>query len=192
MNRKAIFDAIRAAAPRGVFADVSNIAALDAVLDKLGVPRDDAPAQAAPGRHINAAGLTILKESEGCKLTAYKDPVGIWTIGYGSTGPHVTPGKTITEAEAEALLRSDLSRFEKWVDENCNPSTDNQFSALVSFAFNLGQDALKDSTLRRKHMAGDYDGAAAEFPRWNKAGGRVLPGLTKRRAREAELYRTAG
>jgi len=186
--RKPIFDAVRAAAPAGLFADPGNIYALDNLLDAFGVGR------AVQGRRqINAAGLQILKESEGLVLKAYRDPVGILTIGYGSTGPHVTAGKVITEVEAEALLRDDLERFEKWVDANCAPATDNQFSALVSFAFNLGEGSLKDSTLRRKHLSGDYAGAAVEFAKWNKArvGGvlKELPGLTKRRAREAALYR---
>lgn len=141
-------------------------------------------------RHINAAGLHIIKDSEGLRLKAYTCPAGVWTIGYGSTGPHVTPGLVITEARAEELLREDLARFEAFVADKCAPATDNQFSALVSFAFNLGNGALKDSTLRRKHMEGDYVGAAAEFPKWNKAGGRVLAGLVKRRQREAQLYRS--
>lgn len=187
--RKPIFDALRAAL--GGSLTPEQVQAMDACLDNLGV------AGAATGeRHINAAGLQILKESEGLELKAYRDPVGIWTIGYGSTGPHVTPGKVITEAQADDLLREDLTRFESWVAKNCAPATDNQFSALVSFCFNLGEGALKDSTLRRKHMEGDYVGAAAEFGKWNKArvGGvlKELPGLTKRRAREAQLYRTAG
>lgn len=157
-----------------------------AILTKLGM------LQAPSIRHINAEGLQIIKDSEGLVLKAYRDPVGIWTIGYGSTGPHVEPGKIITEAQADDLLRADLSRFESWVAANCAPATDNQFSALVSFAFNLGNEALKDSTLRRKHMEGDYAGAKAEFPRWNRAGGNVLPGLVKRRAKEAALYGKAG
>jgi lysozyme len=158
---------------------------IDALLAKAGL--FEAPAE----RRINAAGLQILKDSEGLRLTAYRDPVGVLTIGYGSTGPHVTPGLTITEAQAENLLREDLSRFEKWVAENCSPATDNQFSALVSFAFNLGENALKDSSLRRKHMEGDYVGAASEFGKWINAGGHPLPGLVKRRAKEAQLYRSA-
>ncbi len=187
--RKAIFDAIRDAKRMPLRTD--EVILIDDLLDDINVPRT-AAAPIASGRRINAEGLQILKDSEGLELKAYKDPVGIWTIGYGSTGPHVTPGKIITEAQADDLLRDDLSRFEEWVAANCNPATDNQFSALVSFAFNLGQSALKDSTLRRKHMAGDYAGAKAEFARWNKAGGKVLPGLVKRRAREAALYGKAG
>lgn len=141
-------------------------------------------------RHINAAGLALIKESEGLMLKAYQDAVGVWTIGYGSTGEHVHPGDVITEARAEELLRDDLARFEDYVATNCDPCTDNQFAALVSFAFNLGNESLKTSTLRRKHMEGDYAGAAGEFGKWVNAGGRVLPGLVKRRAKEAQLYRS--
>lgn len=183
MSRKAIFDAIRAE-KRGIFDAPANIAALDALLEKFGIPRDDAR------RQINAAGLALIKESEGLRLTAYKDAVGVLTIGYGSTGAHVKPGMVITEALAEELLREDLSRFEDFVSANCSPATDNQFAAMVSLAFNVGNENLRTSTLRRKHLEGDYVGAAAEFPRWNKAGGKVLQGLVKRRAKEAQLYRT--
>lgn len=143
-------------------------------------------------RSINAAGLQIIKDSEGLRLKAYVCPAGVLTIGYGSTGPHVLPGMVITEARADALLAEDLKRFEDWVAANCAPTTDNQFSALVSFAFNLGNGALKDSTLRRKHLEGDYAGAANEFGKWVRGGGNVLPGLVTRRRKEADLYRRAG
>ena len=141
-------------------------------------------------RHINGAGLRLLKSFEGCKLTAYKCPAGIWTVGYGSTGGHVKPGLTITQEYAEGLLRSDLRRFEEAVAKLAPGSSDNQFSALVSFAFNVGIDALKTSTLLKLHRAGDYEGAAEQFKRWNKAGGKVLAGLVRRRAAEAALYRS--
>lgn len=140
-------------------------------------------------RHINGAGLRLLKQFEGCKLTAYLCPAKIWTIGFGSTGGHVKPGMTITAEQAEALLKSDLRRFEEAVARLAPGSTDNQFSALVSFAFNVGIDALKQSTLLKLHKAGDYEGAAEQFARWNKGGGKILPGLVKRRAAEADLYR---
>lgn len=141
-------------------------------------------------RQINKAGLDLVKKWEGCKLTAYLCPAKIWTIGFGSTGSHVKPGMTITQDQADELLRSDLRRFEDYVADRCAPATDNQFSALVSFCFNLGEGNLKTSTLRRLHLEGDYAGAKAQFARWNKAGGRVLNGLVKRRAEEAALYGT--
>lgn len=142
-------------------------------------------------RAINPEGLELIKRFEGCELKAYKCPAGVWTIGYGSTGSHVKPGMTITQDQAEELLRSDLRRFEDYVDQNCSPCSDNQFAALTSFAFNLGEGNLKTSTLRRMHMAGDYEGAALQFRRWNKAGGKILPGLVRRRNAEEALYRRA-
>lgn len=185
--RSAIFAAVRTAARPGLFNDPGNVLALDNLLDAFGVPHADA----TPARRINAAGLQIVKESEGLELKAYVCPAGILTIGYGSTGPHVKPGMVITEARAEELLREDLARFEAAVAKLCPVSTENQFSAMVSLAFNIGEKAFADSTLRRKHNAGDFGGAAAEFGRWNRGGGKVLPGLTKRRAKEAALYRKA-
>jgi lysozyme len=140
-------------------------------------------------RHIGPKGLALIKRNEGLRLKAYRCPAGIPTIGYGSTGAHVHMGMTITEEEAEALLRRDLERFERGVSEMAGEMTPGQFSALVSFAFNLGIEALRKSTLLRKHLAGDYAGAALEFAKWNRGGGRVLPGLVTRRADEAELYR---
>ncbi len=141
-------------------------------------------------RMINQTGLALIKQYEGCKLTAYVCPAGVLTIGYGSTGKHVKPGMTITEAEAEKLLRDDLARFEEGVEKFCPVATENQFAALVSFAFNVGIEALRTSTLRRLHNEGKYAEAAEQFKRWNKGGGRVLPGLVKRRAAEAQLYRS--
>jgi lysozyme len=140
-------------------------------------------------RRIGPKGLALIKSSEGLRLKAYLCPAGVPTIGYGSTGSHVTMGKTITHAEADALLRKDLERFEHGVSEMAGEMTPGQFSALVSFAFNLGLGALEDSTLLKLHKAGDFVGAAAQFARWNKAAGKVLPGLVKRRAAEAALYR---
>lgn len=142
-------------------------------------------------RSINAAGMNIIKQSEGLELKAYRCPANILTIGYGSTGPHVKEGMVITEAQAEELLRSDLRRFEDAVDRAAPDATDNQFSAMVSLAFNIGEGAFIGSSVLRKHKAGDRVGAAESFKLWNKGGGRVLPGLVKRRAAEAQLYRTA-
>lgn len=141
-------------------------------------------------RAINRTGLALVQQFEGCRLKAYTCPAGVLTIGYGSTGSHVHPGMTITQDQAEELLRSDLRRFEDGVAKLCPVATDNQFSALVSFAFNLGLESLKTSTLRRMHNEGKHGDAAAQFARWNKAGGKVLPGLVKRRAAEAQLYRS--
>lgn len=142
-------------------------------------------------RTINTAGLDLIKTFEGCKLTAYLCPARVWTIGYGSTGPHVRKGLTITQAEADQLLRDDLARFEAAVSRLVSvPLNDNQFSALVSFAFNVGIGALEGSTLLRKLNARDLDGAAAQFERWNRADGRVVAGLTRRRQAERALFVT--
>jgi lysozyme len=138
---------------------------------------------------ISQKGLNLIKSFEGLELKAYKDSVGVVTIGYGSTGPHVSMGQSITETQAEALLLSDVTRFEKGVSDLVKVTlTQYQFDALVSFSFNLGLGNLKSSTLLRKLNSLDYKGASLEFARWNKAGGRVLAGLTRRRLAEKELF----
>lgn len=138
---------------------------------------------------ISPKGLAVIKQFEGLRLTAYKCPAGVLTIGYGSTGNHVKPGMTITEQEAERLLLDDLARFEVGVQEVIKqPLTQGQFDALVSFSFNVGLGALRESTLAAKLKAGDVTGSANEFARWNKAGGKVLPGLVKRREAERALF----
>ncbi|MBF2035158.1 MAG: lysozyme [Leptolyngbyaceae cyanobacterium T60_A2020_046] len=147
----------------------------------------------SPTGQINADGLLLIKTFEGCELRAYQDSVGVWTIGYGHTSmagpPTVTPGMTITEAEAEAILRRDLGKFEAGVRDLVKvPLNSNQFSALVSFSFNVGLGALGGSTMLRKLNAGDYAGAANEFPRWVRAGGQTLPGLVRRRNAEQALF----
>jgi len=161
-----------------------------AIADALGM--DTTPAR----QSINDKGLALIEEFEGLRLKAYPDPAtggDPWTIGYGSTGPHVKPGLVITEAQASALLEQDVRRFEDAVASMVTgPTTSNQFSAMVSFAFNLGPENLRKSTLLKLHNAGAYDGAALQFARWNKANGKEMAGLTRRRAAEARLYREAG
>jgi lysozyme len=142
----------------------------------------------------STTGQRLIAEFEGCKLTAYKCPAGIWTIGIGHTTaagkPVVKSGMRITQAEADEILARDLVRFEDAVGRLVRvPVTQNQFDALVSFAFNLGEGNLATSTLLKKLNAGDYAGAADQFARWNKAKGKVLAGLTRRRAAEADLFR---
>ena len=144
---------------------------------------------------ISAAGLKLVKTFEGLRTTAYVCPAGVLTIGYGSTGAHATPGKTITEAEAEALLLKDLTRFEAGVAELITkPLTQGQFDALVSFAFNLGCGALEESTLRRRLNGGEEANAviSQELPKWVKAGGQTLPGLVRRRDAEVQLATSGG
>lgn len=140
---------------------------------------------------INAQGLSLLKRSEGLVLSAYRDPVGIWTIGYGHTGPEVKPGLKISPAQAETLLRKDLGRFESVVRSLVKvPVNANQFSALVSFTYNVGTGALGQSTLLSLLNQQNYQGAANEFSRWVYGGGQALPGLVKRRSQERALFLT--
>lgn len=136
--------------------------------------------------------LDLIKKFEGCKLKSYKCPAGIWTIGYGHTGPAVVEGLEINQAAADAYLAADVGTFADSVAKLVKTATQAQFDALVSFAFNVGAGALKKSTLLRLHNAGSYESAAAEFMRWNKAGGVVLAGLTRRRKSEADLYSRKG
>jgi len=141
----------------------------------------------------NRQGLDLILGSETLRLEAYLCPAKVWTIGYGHTGPDVHPGLTITEAQADALFQADLGTFEACVEDLIAvPISGNQFSALVSFAYNVGGQALRDSTLLIKLNNGDYDGAAAEFKRWNRSRGRVLGGLTVRREAERDLFLTPG
>ncbi len=137
---------------------------------------------------INPDGLRLLKAFEGLRLRAYQDAVGVWTIGYGTTSG-VRPGMVITEAQAEALLKRDLARFERAVSDLVNvPLTSDQFSALVTFVYNVGEGALAGSTLLRLLNQRDYQGAADQFLRWDKAGGQSLAGLTRRRRAERALF----
>ena len=140
-------------------------------------------------RKTGPAGIDLIKQFEGQRLTAYQDIVGVWTIGYGHTGPDVKPGLNITQQQAEQLLINDLARFARDVNDLVTVQINqNQFDALVSFAYNLGVGALQKSTLLRLLNAGSYQPAADEFPRWNRAGGNVVAGLTRRRAAERQLF----
>lgn len=136
---------------------------------------------------IRDRALEIIKAAESLRLTAYRCPAGIWTIGYGHTGD-VREGQTITAHQADAILDVDLDRFEAAVDRLAPSANENQRGALVSLAFNIGVKALEGSWVLRAHRAGDHVGAAAGFGRWIHGGGKVLPGLVKRRAAEAALY----
>lgn len=134
-------------------------------------------------------GIDLIKNFEGLELKSYKDSVGVLTIGYGSTGQHVSPDMIITKEQAEQLLKKDLERFEKGVSDLVKVELNqSQFDALVSFSFNLGLGNLKSSTLLKKLNASDYKGAADEILRWNRAGGKVLNGLTRRRIAERDLF----
>ena len=141
---------------------------------------------------IDPKGIALVKEYEGLRLSAYKCPAGVWTIGWGHTGS-VAPGQRISEAEAEVMLRSDLDIFEEGVKAAMRlPANRLQLAALTSLAFNIGLANFKKSTVLKAHNDGHTAAAGRAFALWNKA--RVngvlteLPGLVSRRAREAALY----
>ena len=138
--------------------------------------------------NISKEGISLIKKFEGCELTAYQDAVDVWTIGYGHT-KDVKAGDTITTEEAEAMLMNELLEYcehvEKAVDvelEQC------MFDSLVSWTYNLGPTNLNSSTLLKFLNAENYEEVPAQIKRWNKAGGKVLEGLTRRREAEALLF----
>lgn len=138
-------------------------------------------------------GVALIKRFEGLELQAYQDIAGIWTIGYGHTGPDVKPGQKISEREAEDLLRRDLKPREDAVARLVSVGLNqNEFDALVAFIYNVGIEAFRNSTARRRLNAGDRVGAAEALTWFNKAtvGGvlRVVTGLTRRRAAERALF----
>lgn len=142
-------------------------------------------------------GLGVIKHFESCILTAYRCPAGVWTIGWGHTGPEVKQGLVWTQQQADDTLRADLAQFERDVTSLVKvPITQRQFDALVAFAFNVGSDidvdllaeGLGDSTLLKHLNAGRIIEAANEFPKWNKSKGMVLRGLARRRHAERSLF----
>lgn len=142
---------------------------------------------------VSNAGISLIKEFEGCRLKAYQDSVGVWTIGFGWTQPvdgrKIGPGMVIDQATAERLLRCGLVQYEQGVSQLVKVSiSQGQFDALVSFSYNLGLRSLSTSTLLRKLNSGDKQGAVDEFGKWVNAGGVRLNGLVKRRAAERELF----
>jgi lysozyme len=136
----------------------------------------------------NEAGRALIRQHEGCRLETYLCPAGVPTVGYGHTGPEVKLGQRITQHQADVILEHDLERFEEAVGKLAPRATSNQFSALVSFAFNLGVAALAESTLLKRFLSGGPLAAAPEFDKWVHAGGKVLPGLVARRAAEKALF----
>jgi len=139
---------------------------------------------------INERGLALIERFEGVRLRAYKCPAGVWTIGYGHTGPDVCEGLEISLPRAGELLATDCRRFEEAVSRLVTATMNqSQFDALVSLTYNIGEGALRRSTLLRLVNADPSDPAIRrEFLRWDKAAGATLPGLTRRREAEAELY----
>lgn len=135
-------------------------------------------------------GIGLIKAFEGCRLVAYQDSVGVWTIGYGST-VNVAPGMQITQAQAEDRLKADLRGAEECINGLVHaPLEQCQFDALVSWTYNLGCGDLKKSTLLKMLNEKRYDDASLEMRRWDRAGGVVLAGLTRRRMAEARLFDT--
>lgn len=176
---------------------------VDALLDRAGVPRDvEVPVAAAPvgGLQAGPDGEKLIKEFEGFardigggRVHAYPDP-GTggkpWTIGWGSTGPDIGPDTVWTVDQCAARFTEHLRHFSASVAKLLEgaPTSQGEFDAMVSLAYNIGTGNFSGSTLLKKHRAGDHAGAALEFAKWNKAAGRVLPGLVRRRAAEAALY----
>lgn len=141
-------------------------------------------------------GLDLIKLSEGFRAAAYRDPVGVWTIGFGHTSmtglPEVNPGLTVSMTEAEVMLARDVEQFANGVRALVRVQlSDGQFSALVSFAYNVGLGALKKSSVLTAVNARDFAAVPRRLQLWTKAGGHVLPGLVKRRAAEAALFVSA-
>jgi len=190
MNRQELFAALRPAFPGSSF-PADAVPVIDAVADRLGMARigeDDWLPYA----------LSLIKQFEGCKLTAYPDP-GTggkpWTIGWGSTssssGAAIAPGTSWTQQQADTRLVEHVAEFARGVDKALAgaSATGPQKGALVSFAYNVGLNNLSTSTLLKRHKAADYDGAAGQFALWNKAAGKVMNGLTRRREAEARVYK---
>lgn len=190
MDRKTIFDAVRTILRRGFTR--REVEALDAAIDRALHDGDH--------RRVGEAGIALIKEFEGLArvrgdglVESYPDPGtggAPWTIGWGATGPGIGPGTVWTRHECDARLASDLVRYAADVSRAIGsaPTNQPQFDALVSFHYNTG--AITRATLTRRHIVGDHAGAASEFARWNRAGGRVMAGLVRRRAAEARLYLT--
>ena len=175
---------------------IARIAALRRAPDHAGSPFT--PTE--PGnRRLGKAGTALIRQFEGCArkrpdgtVAAYPDPAtggDPWTIGWGATGKGIGPGTVWTQAQCDRRLEADLLRYARDVDRALgdSPTTQAQFDAMVSFHYNTG--AIGRATLTRRHRSGDHCGAEGEFLRWNRAGGRVLRGLARRREAEAALYR---
>lgn len=199
MNRRIVFDLVRSLVGRGFHQ--SEVEALDDALDQAeNSSRDRVPG--VPSRRISSVGIALIKQFEGCAslrrdglVEAYPDPASggePWTIGWGSTGKwedgKIGPGTVWTPEQCNRRLERDLERFAAEVSQAIGdaPVSQEQFDALISFHYNTG--AIARATLTRKHIAGDFAGAAKEFARWNKAAGRISKGLTRRRQAEAKLY----
>lgn len=137
---------------------------------------------------LSQSGINLIKKFEGCRLTAYLCPANKWTIGWGHTDG-VKQGQVITQAQADALFLKDVQEFVDGVNKLVKVEINqNQFDALVAFSYNCGLGALENSTLLKYVNAKQFEKASAEFDRWNKGGGKVLPGLVRRRNEEQALF----
>ena len=138
--------------------------------------------------NISNTGIDLIKHFEGCETEAYLCPAGVPTIGYGHI-KGVQMGDVITEAQAHEMLVEELDEYESYINDLVTVSLNqNQFDAMVSWVYNLGGGNLRASTLLKVLNSGDYAGVPAQMMRWNKAGGKVLEGLTRRRQAEADLF----
>ena len=136
------------------------------------------------------AGLALTRSFEGFRSEAYQDSAGVWTIGYGHTGPDVTAGRRVSEFEAEALLRADIAGSVACVNRAVEvPITQNQFDALVDFCFNVGRGAFLRSSLLGYLNQEDFYAVGVQFRMWVNAGGKPVEGLVRRRAAEAAMFR---
>lgn len=190
--RKPIFDAIRAG--KGSLSP-DDVIAIDYVLDRIEYPRETAALTIGP------KGIALIQKWEGYakdlgdgRVQAYPDPAtggAPWTIGWGSTGPDITKGTIWTRAQAQERFEAHLAQFAAGVSKALAgaATTPDQFDAMTSLAYNVGLGNFSGSTLLKKHKTGDYASAALQFSQWNRAAGRVMQGLTNRRAEEAALYR---
>lgn len=203
MKRKPIFDAVRKLLGRGFKqSEVGRLdQAIDRALDETALDLQEGERLPEVCVSVSPVGIDLIKQFEGCAkvredgmVEAYPDPgtgADPWTIGWGAThmeGRSVCLGDCITQDQADALLEEHLISYAADVAKALNGArtTQAQFDALVSFHYNTG--AIFRATLTKKHIAGDYEGAAKEFARWNRAGGRVMRGLTRRRESEIKLY----
>lgn len=133
----------------------------------------------------------LIKHFEGCRLTAYLCPANVWTIGWGATGIDIRPGLVWTQEQADTRLYADANRFARQTIVLCPELVNHnkKWSAVSDFAYNVGTGALAASTLRKKIKLQDWEGALNEFPKWVYGGGRILPGLVRRRRAEQELFK---
>tara|TARA_R110002020_G_C15823147_1_gene733363 strand:+ start:109 stop:552 length:444 start_codon:yes stop_codon:yes gene_type:complete len=138
--------------------------------------------------NISQEGLDLIKKFEGCELTAYQDSVDVWTIGYGHT-KGVEEGQEITQDEAEDMLASELGEYEGYISDMVECDLEQcQFDALVAWVYNLGPTNLRSSTMLKRLNKKDFDDVPNQIKRWDKAGGKVLAGLVRRREAESLLF----